>query len=182
MADSLSSKIVALHDSLEAAKLPHAFGGALALAYCVAEPRATMDIDLNVFIEPDRLDELLAALPAGVSASASAKKQLLRDAQARTFWGHTPVDLFLSNHPFHEAIAANVRIVPFGDAELPVLACKDLAVFKALFDRPKDAVDVAAMLSVGAIDVGALEEVVSSLLRPGERQRFFDRVREFASS
>ena len=40
---------------------PHAFGGALALAYH-AEPRATVDIDLNVFIPVERADEVLAPL------------------------------------------------------------------------------------------------------------------------
>lgn len=180
MADSVSDKVVALHHSLDAANLPHALGGALALAYCIAEPRATMDIDLNVFIGPERLDELLDALPADVKVNAAAKKQLTRDAQARTFWGRTPVDLFLTNHAFHESVAANVRIVPFGDMHLPVLACRDLAVFKAFFDRPKDAVDVAGMVSAGAIDLADLEQTVDSLLGAGGRQRFFDRVREFA--
>ena len=40
--------IVAVHEHLSAAKVRHAFGGALALAY-VAEPRGTVDIDVNVF-------------------------------------------------------------------------------------------------------------------------------------
>jgi hypothetical protein len=44
---SLPEKIVAIDEAL--AEIPHAFGGALALAY-YAEPRATVDIDINVFI------------------------------------------------------------------------------------------------------------------------------------
>src|SRR5262249_14713784 len=44
---SLPERILAIDRALVA--VPHAFGGALALAY-YAEPRATVDIDLNVFL------------------------------------------------------------------------------------------------------------------------------------
>ena len=46
--------IVALHDNLDAAGIPHAFGGAFALLWCTGEPRTTVDIDLNIFVAPDR--------------------------------------------------------------------------------------------------------------------------------
>jgi len=57
---SLPEKVVAIDSALTG--LPHAFGGALALAY-YAEPRATVDIDVNVFGDGDprfaRIVELL---------------------------------------------------------------------------------------------------------------------------
>ena len=34
----LTERIVRLHEALDGAGLPHAFGGALALAFCTAEP------------------------------------------------------------------------------------------------------------------------------------------------
>lgn len=46
---SLQAKIEAVHRSLEQAGIPHAFGGAFALAYYGA-PRETKDIDVNVFV------------------------------------------------------------------------------------------------------------------------------------
>ena len=46
----LPAKIVALHRALERAQLPHAFGGALALAWCTQRARGTIDIDVNVFV------------------------------------------------------------------------------------------------------------------------------------
>lgn len=180
---SLVTKIERLHRSLHGAGLAHAFGGALALAFCTAEPRATKDIDLNVFIGVDRIDELAAALPRGVRLTRANRDQLTRDAQTRASWGTTPVDLFLSNHPFHDRAEANRRLVPFaGVDELPVLACADLAVFKALYARPKDAVDVAAMVAAGAIDLDTLQRSVDGLLGAGERATFFTRVREFAAT
>ena len=46
-------KIVAIEAALAAANIPHAFGGANALAY-YGTPRATADIDLNVVIPSSR--------------------------------------------------------------------------------------------------------------------------------
>ena len=102
-------------------------------------------------------------------------------AQTRAWWGDTPVDVFLSNHPFHQHAEANRRAVQFaGVAALPVLACDDLAVFKAFFARPKDALDLAAMVTAGALDLGSLERTVEALLGD-DRRSFFDRVRAFAA-
>ena len=165
MARSLTERILDLHAALAEAELAHAFGGALALAFCTLEPRGTQDIDVNVFVGTDRLGEVLDALPDGVRSDAAARRQLTRDAQARLWWDETPVDLFLSNHPFHEQARAHCRRVPFAGVEdLPVLACEDLAVFKAFFARPQDAVDITTMLDAGAIDGSLLLATVADLL------------------
>lgn len=182
MTIGLTAKIEQLHLALRAAALPHAFGGALALAFCIEEPRATKDIDLKVFIGVDRVDELIAALPAPVTVTEINRAQLAKEAQTRAWWDHTPVDLFLSNHPFHDHAEANRRTVAFAGVDaLPVLACTDLAVFKAFFARPKDAVDVAAMVLAGAVDLAALEGTIEALLGESDRRRFLDRVQEFVS-
>ncbi len=49
---TLTERVAALHAALRGAGIPHAFGGALALAFCTAEPRGTQDIDVNVFLPP----------------------------------------------------------------------------------------------------------------------------------
>jgi hypothetical protein len=175
--DGLASKIGSLHAALEEAQLPHAFGGALALAFCTSEPRGTKDIDLNVFIGVDRLDELVEAVPTGVTVTKADRTAFERDGQSRLWWGGTPVDVFLSNTPFHDHVAASVRLVPFAEIEeLPILACSDLAVFKAFFNRAKDAVDVAEMVRAGAIDLAHLRRTIEALLGDAQRDRFFARV------
>jgi hypothetical protein len=180
---TLTERIVALHVALEAAGVPHAFGGALALAFCTAEPRGTQDIDVNVFLSPDEVDRLLVALPDGATVADGDRELLARDAQARLWWDQTPVDVFLANHPFHDHAEADRRHVAFaGIDRLPVLACQDLAVFKAFFARPKDVVDVATMVALGSVDLDALEQSVEALLGDGEqRARFFERVAEAAA-
>jgi len=176
---SLAAKVVSLHQSLGASELAHAFGGALALAFCTREPRGTRDIDVNVFIEPGQRKQLEAGLPGGVEVTEKNRRQLDRDGQSRLWWGDTPIDIFLSNHPFHDQAKENRRYVPFAEvARLPVLACSDLAVFKSFFGRPKDAIDIAAMASAEAIDLDQLERDTAKLLGdPQQREDFFNLAR-----
>ena len=54
--------VVELHDCLDAAGIPHAFGGAFALLWCTGEPRTTVDIDLNIFAPPANARRILEAL------------------------------------------------------------------------------------------------------------------------
>ena len=174
MALSLTQRIVRLHRSLAAGALPHAFGGALALAYCTQDPRATHDIDVNVFVGTDQVDDVLAALPKGVLVTGEDRHVLVRDAQRRLWWQGTPVDLFLTNHAFHDDVRRRRRSMPFaGVPGLPVLSCEDLAVFKAFFARPKDAVDLATMLEDGHLDADRVIVEVERLLGPrGEKVGF----------
>ena len=67
----LVERIVALHQLLGAADLPHAFGGALALAWCTQRARGTIDIDVNVFVPIDRLDDVVTAIVPPVACTAA---------------------------------------------------------------------------------------------------------------
>ena len=68
-----------------------------------------------------------------------------RDGQARVWWGITPVDLFFAYDPIHAAMREDARQVPFGDGTIPILSPEHLVVCKAVFDRPQDWVDIAAI-------------------------------------
>ena len=109
---TLTEKIVALHHALVAAKIPHAFGGALALGY-YAEPRATADIDVNLFLSAAKHAHVETALRSlGVEPSIPPDR-LEQDGQGRVHWGRTPIDLFYAYHPFHNAMRRAARRVPF---------------------------------------------------------------------
>jgi hypothetical protein len=166
----IADKVLAVDRTLTDARIPHAFGGALALAYCIGEPRATIDIDLNVFIEPADVSRAFAALPDGVVTSAAAIRAVERDGQTRVWWDHTPIDLFFSYHRFHEHLATRVRRVPFGDDEIPVLSCADLAVFKAVFNRTRDWVDLEAMVDAESFDADEAVEWLRAILGEGSPQ------------
>jgi hypothetical protein len=161
---TIGERIVELHAALEAAGLPHAFGGALALAWCTADPRGTSDIDLNVFVAPEAASRVVGSLPAGVTAGDRELGSLRRDGQARLWWGEVPVDLFLSTTGFHDEAAERVRIEPFLGVAVPFLACDDLAVFKVFFDRTRDWADLEDVAAAGTVEYTSLRSTVARLL------------------
>lgn len=153
----LGDLLLAVHASLTRADIPHAIGGAIALGYCTLDPRGTRDLDVNVFVGPERAKDVLTALPPQVEFDGSRLEQLERDGQTRLRSGVTPVDLFLSVLPFHDDVEAHVRQVPFEGHSIPILGCTALAVFKAMFSRPQDWVDIEKMIEARTID---LDEVI----------------------
>lgn len=91
---SLPEKIVAVHQALDAADLPYAFGGALALAWCTGRARGTIDIDINVFVAADAAETVCDALPTAVKRTAADLKRLTRDGQVRLWWTKRPLICF----------------------------------------------------------------------------------------
>jgi hypothetical protein len=163
---SLVEKIVTLHHALRDAPIPHAFGGALALAWCTQRARGTIDIDVNVFVDRSRTDELLAALPDGVQWTADDRALIERDGQARLWWDDTPVDLFVNTTDFHEQLADRCRSERFAGEDVPFLSCTDLAVFKAFFDRTKDWADLEEMAAAGTLDTDRVVGILARYLGP----------------
>jgi hypothetical protein len=151
----LGQRLIEVNKTLTEARLEHAFGGAIALAYCTEEPRGTRDLDVNVFVAPERAREVLAALPDPVVVSEADLTMAEQEGQVRLWWGQdTPIDLFLDIHDFHRDVERGVRWVSFEGRTIPVLGCMALAVFKALFDRTKDWADIEEMIKRGSFDVG----------------------------
>ena len=162
--EGLAAKMLAVNAALTTAGIDHAFGGALALAWCTQQARGTIDLDVNLFVGPDRAREVLSALPGEVLADDDDRGRLERDGQARLWWGTTPVDVFLNTTDFHERVAGRIRWEPFAGAMLPFLACQDLAVFKAFFNRTKDWADLEAMRDAGTLDIPAVAGVLTTFL------------------
>ena len=160
----LASRLLAIHAAFATAGIPHAFGGAIALAYCTGEPRGTIDLDVNVFVPHTTPDTALDALPAGVILTSANRAEVLAKGQTRAWWDDTPIDLFFANHPFHDTVQGRVRTVPFADTSITVLDCTSLAVFKAFFDRTKDWADLEAMAAAGQLDVDAVGSFLTDLL------------------
>lgn len=154
----LPDKVIAVHERFAAAKIPHAIGGALALAY-YAEPRATIDIDVNVFVSTERWRDVRDALaPLGVKVDDVDLPALERDRQCRLWWGQTAVDLFFAADEIHKEMPKLARRVPFAGSTMPILAPEHLAICKAMFDRPKDWLDIEQMLvATDEIDVDSVE-------------------------
>ena len=173
----LVEKLFAVHDALKAEALPHAFGGAIALAYCVEEPRGTRDLDVNIFCNAADAARVLAALPAGVRVGSGDVERVERDGQARLFWDGVPIDVFLNNLPLHEEVSSAIVWVPLEGREAPMLDCASLVLFKSFFDRTKDWGDIEAVAMATPEDVetavGKLAELSARTIPPtGGWRRF----------
>jgi hypothetical protein len=171
-------KVIAVHRALEAAAIPHAVGGAIALGLYGA-PRETLDIDVNVFVSVDESARVAAGLrPLGVDVDFKANEfagadldaaGLGPDQDARLPWGENPVHLFFSFDELHAAMPAAVREVPFGGTTIPIVAPEHLVVRKAMLDRPKDWSDIEAILVADEpLDLAEVEHWLACLAGPDD--------------
>jgi hypothetical protein len=138
----------AIADALEAAGLPYAVGGALALAVW-GFPRATNDVDVDVFVGPENVGRVLDVLAsAGCEvdrADAVARAASRGDFAVRAHGMR--VDVFLPSIPLYDSARGRLRQAPLEGRPAWFLAPEDLAVFKLLFFRTKDVLDVERLVA-----------------------------------
>lgn len=143
---TLAMRLAAVLDREE---VPYAIGGALAFGLW-GDPRGTHDVDINLFIDHDALDGALDVLEsAGVELDRQAALEADRQGDVFIGWhSGLRVDLFTPSIPFSwEAMQKTVRVQsPLGEAAF--LSAESIAVFKLMFFRPKDLLDVEKLIEV----------------------------------
>ena len=149
---SLERKIVGVHTMLKEAALPHAFGGALALAFYTGEPRGTRDIDVNIFLPVSAIDVVRSAFAKRIIFTDTQVADAVANDQVRVFWEDTPIDVFFNVADFHDDVMLGVEHHKFAKIVIPILGADALTVFKAMYNRTKDWADIEAMLEVDSID------------------------------
>jgi hypothetical protein len=177
----LVQKIVSLHEMLDSAGIPHQFGGAIALSW-YRNPRATTDIDVNVTLPPEAAGPVFDMLSLlGVTVTPENRAAIALDGQARLDWDGSYLDVFFATIELHMEMAARARLVRFGPVDIPILAPEDLIICKAVFDRPKDWLDIEEMLRWGTkVDAATILSWVGDILGPEARQ--YARLAELLSS
>ncbi len=171
-------QIVMLHEALDAADIPHAVRWSARSRWCTERARATVDIDVNLFVDSDGFAAVEDALPSGIRVSDADRHAIAVDGQVRLWWDTTPVDVVCNTTPFHEAAAGRTRVESFGGTDVPFPACRDLAVFKAFFGRTKDWADLEEMQKAGSLDVAAVLGVIAHHLGAGDHR--LERLRALA--
>lgn len=144
---------VRLSEVLTRGGIPHAIGGAIAYGFH-AEPRATSDIDLNLFVDESALPPALRILES--AGCVLDHSEALRRAHDRGDFiarleGYR-VDAFISFHAFHDDVRARVQEGRLLGRRVPILSAEDLILFKTLFDRPKDWLDITNLSAAKRID------------------------------
>jgi hypothetical protein len=189
-ADDISlpdEKLLAAARALETDGIPHAIGGAVALVYW-GEPRGTVDVDINIFlpeVDAPRVFKVLSSLGLSISADDAAS-EVLRTGQIRLDWEGTFIDLFFAYDPFHDSCNERAVTVDFNGAPIRVLSGEDLVVFKIIFNRPKDWIDIEQLIAVQAshFDVGYVMHWTSRILGDDDArlQRLADLVKRYGDA
>jgi predicted nucleotidyltransferase len=185
MTDATTAADVArsLADVLEERGFPYAIGGALALGY-YALPRATVDVDLNVFVAPDRgmatiLEALSAAGFVADEESAAVAKRARSEGQFRGRLAGLRVDVFVPAIAYYAELAERRREVILLGRPAWILGPEDLVVLKMMFFRRKDLADVEAVMRVQgkALNREFIRRKLVDLIGPDdERIREFDHI------
>jgi hypothetical protein len=171
-------------DALEQSGLSYAIGGALALAIA-GVPRGTADVDVNVFVAEPRVPEAIAVLATlGIEIPESA----IEDARVRGMfvgrWSGMRIDVFLPSIDFaFEAERTRVRVTDDTGWSGWFLSAEALAVFKLLFFRGKDLVDLERLVAVRPeLDAGYVRRALVGMMGEDDErtQRWDAIVRRFA--
>ena len=139
---------LSLAQALESAHVPYALGGALAYGVW-ALPRATKDVDLNLFVAAEHLPAACEALAnAGVVFDRAEALRLAAEDGLFIGWvGACRIDLFTPSIPFSwEALKTRVAI-EVGGSRVWFLSAEALSFFKMMFFRGKDLVDLERLIS-----------------------------------
>lgn len=160
----LGATLLAVDDALRGTDVGYAFGGAIALAYHVRQPRGTVDIDVNVATAAATVGPLLDALP-GVDWDEATLTRLEDEGWVRLWLpGDIALDVFVPQHAFHADLQAHAELVPFKGRPIPIVSATHLTVLKTMFGRSKDWVDIEAMLDAEAVDADEAVRWVEELL------------------
>jgi len=144
-AAALARKIA---DEFETARIPYAIGGAIALGVW-GFPRATNDVDVDVFVSTDGLDPVFDALER-VGCTLDREESQKRAVERGDFRAHLEgirIDVFVPSIPLYESAQKRRRVEPLEGRPAWFLSPEDLAVFKMLFFRTKDLLDVERLVA-----------------------------------
>lgn len=145
-ADAVAARLAEI---CEAKQIPYAIGGALAFGVW-GLPRGTMDVDVNMFIDEADLTvacDALRALGCEVD-EARVRAQVARGGMFDVHLGLMRIDVFIPSIPFSSEAANTKRRGIVGGREVWVLSAEAIAVFKLLFFRSKDIVDLERLIGV----------------------------------
>lgn len=179
--DSVAGVVARLIDVLEKSGETYAFGGAIALA-AWSEPRATADVDVILWIDLAHVDRAIELIQrAGVDVEReAARAQAEERGMFAGMLGSVRVDVFVPSVPFY-ADAKDRRVATdIAGRRTWVHSAEVLAVFKLLFFRPKDLLDIERMLQIqgAAFDRSFVRHALVEMLEDDPRIAKWDALCE----
>lgn len=135
--------------ALEARGQEYALGGAIALGFW-GEPRGTLDVDVTLFLAPDKPSECLWLLQdiACELIFTESLASLREHGFCRVKYHGLRLDVFLPIVDFYTAAQARRQRVRLAGQSAMIWDAESLIVFKLMFFRRKDVADVEGILRV----------------------------------
>lgn len=166
----------ALEGILDRLGLERSYGGAIAYNY-YGPPRLTQDVDVLVLIPDLKAPALVEALAAAgyrhgeVSPQSIELRAVLGDLRGKAHLATfvvegVRVEIFTPWHSFHRRVLERSPERDFAGRVIRIHTAEDLIVFKKIFDRPKDWMDIKAMLLTqqGRLDFARIRQEARPLL------------------
>jgi hypothetical protein len=169
-----------LADVFQAEGLEYAIGGAVALTYHAA-PRDTIDVDVTVFFDVPDLPRIVDVLHrAGCSVDEEdARRRLGREECIRASCHGIRVDLFVPDIDLYASACNRRMTVLLEGRPVRIWSAEDLILFKLLFFRPKDRLDIERVVLFQAerLDQAYVRQwLIRMVGEEDERTRFWDGV------
>lgn len=165
-----------LEDVFDKVGLQRSYGGAIAYNY-YGPPRLTQDVDVLALIPDIKSPALIEALAEGKCLLGESEPRpvelraaladLRGKAHMATFMRELiRIEIFVPWHPFHSRVLERSPERLLEGKKIRIHAPEDLIVFKKIFDRPKDLMDIKAILLAqsGRLDIARLLSDAKSLL------------------
>lgn len=159
--------------ALENCRLPYMLIGGLAVA-STGEARATLDVDISCWVDPQRMREAteclcrqLRAIPADPHAFVEKRRVLpvMTSIQIRA-------DIIYASLAVEQEAIRRAVITPLAGRLIPVASVEDLLLMKLISERQKDLSDARALLRrfKKSLDLAylmpKLEELAEALAQP----------------
>ena len=151
---------------LEARSVPYMIIGGIAnLVWGI--PRTTLDIDLTVWVEPEREKALIRDL-LGFKALPEDPEQFVHETRVLPLLvSDFRVDVIFGGLPYEEQAIRRAKPVEMAGRLVRVCSPEDLIIHKIISERPKDIEDIRGVIRAtgGALDRGYLDPLVRGLAR-----------------
>lgn len=164
-------------NGFEEYNIPYAFGGAI--AYTVwGPPRATTDIDIDLFIDGcdraglNQVFDILESIGMSISRPEALREAAETDIMT-LYWNGVRVEFFTAAGPFNREVEKTRVRRKLGDDFFWFLSAEAITVFKMVFFRPKDIADVERLIKLMGrdLDTEYIREWLVKTVTDGEDSR-----------
>jgi hypothetical protein len=171
-----------LASALESLRVPYALIGGLAVSVW-GEARATLDVDLAVWVEPAEIDATVDALCRRFQPVSKDPAGFVRDTRVLVVTTAQSVraDIVFGTLPAEKDIVQRARLMKIAGTSVRVASVEDLILMKLVSERERDQEDARRLIGrFGTkIDRGYLEprlaDLAENLARP-EIRRMLDQA------